>query len=558
MGRKDSKGVSTIREEEDETDGTTKDDGKTIGTMVEMSSVFLQLHKPDKKNKNASPRPRTPERSPRSTPGQRKAVSTIIPPTFDLGSTTELNAKGSKDDSELEIPRCLSLDSMLPFTSIQSGRGGSSPVVDSIGESQTKNDVATSFPKALETSESEQSDVADVDETTQLGPEMAEKSNRLSVSSEISCPEGDSDTGSCDISHEILTHIELVEALDGFCKQPVDDSKHFKRMSRDEGFPDLPPPKRSPPPVPSNVSQSTNIDSPRFKSPSRSPPVPNTSRTYPRGEIQQHSVDDQQKINTFPKSTFDRKVIREDSAEKETAAELNQQMHVWSSSDDESEPEWLQSSSNRVAHPKKETPPAIVIDKVEKSSIGEDVRLALDDGDKSTESFEIEIDLRNGDCPKDDEDCSNNIYWVAEPHEVDAEMYLDKGSYVKVIEKASTGWWLVQSQEGLRGWTPSRYLSAASQVPGKHEFSEPWKEEQRKEEDNEELEEQSPHMSCQVIEDYEGDPDNQEIDLQEGEILQILHKSDNGWWCVRNEQGEMGWAPSNFLEEFEEDIEYSR
>lgn len=552
MGKKISR--DTIPEEEDENDGATKDDGKTIGTMVEMSSVFLQLHKPDKKIGNASPRPRTPERSPRPT-AQHKAVSTIIPPTFDHGSTTQVNETGSKDDLKLEIPRCLSLDSMLPFTSTQSARGDCTPAVDSIGKSQTKNDVATSFPKALEITESEQSEVDD-DETTGPGLEMAEKSNKLSVSSEMSCP--DSDTGSCDISHENLTRIELVEALDGFCKQPVDDSKHFKKISLDEGFPDLKPPTRSPPPVPTNVPQSNGIDSPRAKSPSRSPPVPNINRTYPRSEMQQPSEGDQQKINTFPTSSLDRKIIREDSSETETAAELNQQMQVWSSSD-ESEPEWIQLSSDRVLHPKTKTPPAIVIDKVEKSSIEEeDVCLALDYGDASTESFEIEIDLRSGVRPTDEEDSSSDIYCVAEPHEVDAEMYLDKDSYVKVIEKASTGWSLVQNEEGLRGWTPSRYLRAATQVHGKYVFSEPWKEEQRKEEDNEEIEEESPRMTCRVVEDYEGDPDNQEIDLQEGEILEILHKSESGWWCVKNEEGEVGWAPSNFLEEFEEDMEYSR
>lgn len=555
MGKKISK--DTIPEEEDENDGATKDDGRTIGTMVEMSSVFLQLHKSDKKIGNTSPRPRTPERSPRPTLEQRKAVSTIIPPTFDHGSTTQLSETGSKDDLHFKIPRCSSLDSMLPLTSTQSARGGSTPAVDSIGKSQTENDVATSFPEALEITESEQSEVDD-GETTEPGLEMAEKSNKLSVSSEMSCPEGDSDTGSCDISHENLTHIELVEALDGFCKQPCDSSKHFKKISYDEGFPDLKPPTRSPPPVPANVPQSNGVDLPRAKSPSRSPPVPNINRTYPRSEMQQPSEDDQQKINTFPKSSFDRKIIREDSSETETAAELNHQMQVWSSSD-ESEPEWIQLSSDRVLHPKTKTPPAIVIDKVETSSVGEeDVRLVLDDGDASTESFEIEIDLRNGVRPTDEEDSFNDIYCVAEPHEVDAEMYLDKDSYVKVIEKASTGWWLVQSEEGLRGWTPSRYLCAVNQVREKHVFSEPWKEEQRKEEDKEDLEEESPHLTCRVVEDYEGDPDNEEIDLEEGEMLEVLHKSESGWWCVRNEEGEVGWAPSNFLEEFEEDMECSR
>ena len=67
-------------------------------------------------------------------------------------------------------------------------------------------------------------------------------------------------------------------------------------------------------------------------------------------------------------------------------------------------------------------------------------------------------------------------------------------------------------------------------------------------------------MSCRAVDDYKADHDSQEIDLQSGEYLRILQKNENGWWCVRNEEGEIGWAPSNYLEEFndDEDIEFSR
>lgn len=60
-------------------------------------------------------------------------------------------------------------------------------------------------------------------------------------------------------------------------------------------------------------------------------------------------------------------------------------------------------------------------------------------------------------------------------------------------------------------------------------------------------------MSCRVIEDYKGDPYNQEIDLRKGEFAHILHKSESGWWCVQDEDGEIGWAPSNYLEVFEDE-----
>jgi len=299
------------------------------------------------------------------------------------------------------------------------------------------------------------------------------------------------------------------------------------------------------------------VDSPKAKSPSRSSPVPNGSMTFPRSKMQQSLDEEQQKIHTIPQTSSDRKIIRQGSREKETAYELNEEVMVWSSSD-ESDPE-LSLSFKRVLYPKTGTSPAIVVDETEEHSIEEgEFRLALDDGVASTESFEIEVNLQNSVDPSDEEGYFTDIYCVKKPHEVDSEMYLAKDSQVQVLEKASTGWWLVQSEEGVRGWTCSSHLCPAPQVNGKHEYSELEEDEDDKEEP-EDLEERSQQMSCRVIEDYSGDPDNQEMELQENEIIRVLHASESGWWFVQNEEGEVGWAPSNYLEVFEdEDVEFSR
>lgn len=558
IGKRESKtsASDTIKEEEDEIDSdprkTSADEGKTVGTMVEMSSVFLQLHKPDKKAANTSPRPRTPERSSPRPGLQRRAISTVI-------VSTNASAVGANEDSkdDLEIPRSRSLDSIVANNSKQKNNSGSTAPVSFKWIPETKNGVSTSLPDVYE----EKSEAED-DTTSQPNPELPDISTKLpalsdashSVNMEGSENESDSDSGSCDISH-------------GFCEQPYDTSTHFQRNSFDENSSKATLPKRSPP-LPPSDSQRSMLDSPRVKSPTRSPPSPSSNKTYPTMNMKQSSNEEQRErisIQTFPRSVSDRKIVRQDSIEKETATELNEQIQFWCSSD-ESEPEWIQTSSDRVVHPQTEKSPAIVIDETEKRPVEEgEICLPLDDGVASTESFEIEINLQNGVEQLEQNNYSSDVHRVRVGHEVDSEMYLAKDSFVKVMEKASTGWWFVQSEEGVRGWTRSCYIDPIPQVRGKSKQTELNEEEKENEEededpdeedDDEEHQESDGSMSCRVIEDYTGDPDNQEIDLLEDEVLKILHKTDSGWWCVQTSDGEVGWAPSTFLEVLEdEDVE---
>lgn len=641
MGKKESKEESskTSPQAKVEIDGASgarkesKDESKTIDTMVEIGSVLLQLNKPDKKSSN--PRPRTPETLPRSqrdsdavkksprpslerraasalvtgtfdlgstggnhgsskddsellrlhkpdqtssyprprTPQtlprsqkdsdvvtksprptlQRRAVSALVTPTFDLGST-DGNQESSKDDSKLENSRSASrsMESVLPIKVSQNLFA-----LESKWRPETKNVLSSSLPRLHEIPEPNEDE-----RTTQPDPGSPKIPNRLSPSSENSCPEdmessatlengADSDTGSCDVSHGCMNSTsvaELTEYLDGFCKQPVGTSKHYKKISLDEDSPRIKAPKRSPP-VPSNQTQNPAIDSPRSKAPSRSPPVPNSSGTFPRDKIQQ-SEDELQKIHTIPKTSFDRKIIRQDPFEKETALQLNGEIQFWSSSD-ESDTELAQLSSNRVLHPTSRTPPP------EDQSITEG-HIVI----SSTQSFEFEVNPPKSVKPPGEDGYYTDIYCTSKSHEVDAEMFLAKGDFVKVLERASTGFWLVQNEEGVRGWTCSSHLYPAPQVNGNVDCpaseEEDEEEEDEEEEEENEDEESSPQMPCRVIENYKGDPYNQEIDLHEDQIVHILHKSESGWWCVQNEEGEIGWAPSNYLEMFDdEDIEYA-
>ena len=49
-----------------------------------------------------------------------------------------------------------------------------------------------------------------------------------------------------------------------------------------------------------------------------------------------------------------------------------------------------------------------------------------------------------------------------------------------------------------------------------------------------------------AINDYNAAVDD-ELDLKKGQLYTILQKSESGWWYARNENGEEGWIPSNYL-----------
>lgn len=514
---KKTKARVTIKDPHDQDSDNDVGEKKSINTMVEMSSMFLQAQKREETLSNGSPKVKS---SPR--PGlQRKAISALITSSFDK-ETTAGDSQGSKDDSALQMERAQSLDSMLRK-------------VSQAQSEDDKNVPHTSLPDVRE----RQNDEEDNSNENPLSSEKSDlvEKNGSDLKNES---ERDSDSGSCDISHTTFSHIEVVEAFDGFCKQPVDESTHFRKTSSNEGSPKVAPPRRNPP-TPRDRTNSANM-----KSPSKRSTLPNGN---PRNVGDNMKGDELQRNNTFPPSGVARKVIRQDSLEEETDKDLNQQMRVLNSSDDDSEPEWAKSSLDKHTHPKLQSLPSIVIDKTEKrpSGDGNELTVPLDDGVASTESFEIEINISN-DMQSSGKEYCPVIYYVEKAHEVDSDMFLNKGSFVKVLEKAENGWWFVQGEDGTRGWTRSSFLglqrTAVEDEAGGDSRSDD--EEDNKERPNEE-------QSCRVLEDYEADPNNQEIDLQMDEIVRILYKADSGWWCVRNTQGEIGWAPSNFLEEIEKE-----
>ncbi|XP_071388668.1 neutrophil cytosol factor 1 [Centroberyx affinis] len=108
------------------------------------------------------------------------------------------------------------------------------------------------------------------------------------------------------------------------------------------------------------------------------------------------------------------------------------------------------------------------------------------------------------------------------------EINLHTGDLVEIVEKNSNGWWFCQC-ESKRGWVPASYLEPLDGP--------------------EEAEEADPN--------YEGDlhvtvrafkaEQEDEISLELGETIEVIHKLLDGWWVVRKGE-QTGHFPSMFLQ----------
>ncbi|XP_054445224.1 neutrophil cytosol factor 1 [Pteronotus mesoamericanus] len=115
-----------------------------------------------------------------------------------------------------------------------------------------------------------------------------------------------------------------------------------------------------------------------------------------------------------------------------------------------------------------------------------------------------------------------------------SEMSLAAGDVVDVVEKGESGWWFCQMKT-KRGWVPASYLEPLDS-PDEAEDPEP---------------------------NYEGEPYvaikaytallEDEVSLQEGETIEVIHKLLDGWWVIR--KGDVtGYFPSMYLQKAGQDI----
>ncbi|OCT61756.1 hypothetical protein XELAEV_18047785mg [Xenopus laevis] len=101
-----------------------------------------------------------------------------------------------------------------------------------------------------------------------------------------------------------------------------------------------------------------------------------------------------------------------------------------------------------------------------------------------------------------------------------------------VLVKESTGWWLVENEDRQIAWFPAPYLKA-----------------HRNTEDvcgNQECQDQG--TFCVVLKAYEAQ-NSDEMPVSIGVIVEVLEKSDNGWWLIRYNK-RSGYIPSIYLKPY--------
>ncbi|KAL4660566.1 neutrophil cytosol factor 1 [Arapaima gigas] len=107
------------------------------------------------------------------------------------------------------------------------------------------------------------------------------------------------------------------------------------------------------------------------------------------------------------------------------------------------------------------------------------------------------------------------------------EIDLSAGDMVEIVEKNPNGWWFCQC-DSRRGWVPASYLEP---LEGPDEAEEP-----------------EPNYEGELYETIKAYTAVQEdeLTLESGEVIEVIHKLLDGWWVVRNGE-QTGYFPSMFL-----------
>ncbi|KAL4601510.1 NADPH oxidase organizer 1-like, partial [Arapaima gigas] len=104
---------------------------------------------------------------------------------------------------------------------------------------------------------------------------------------------------------------------------------------------------------------------------------------------------------------------------------------------------------------------------------------------------------------------------------------------VDVLIKDKAGWWLVENDEKHLAWFPAPFLERC--------------EEDDEDEDNENESASQGALHC-VVRNYQSSKDD-ELSVNIGAKVQVLQKSDNGWWLVRH-NSKAGYVPFMYLQPY--------
>ncbi|XP_070712220.1 neutrophil cytosol factor 1 isoform X2 [Pempheris klunzingeri] len=149
---------------------------------------------------------------------------------------------------------------------------------------------------------------------------------------------------------------------------------------------------------------------------------------------------------------------------------------------------------------------------------------------KRNETFVVSRDLARGNASEISGPIILDSYRVIADFEKTSkhEINLHTGDLVEIVEKNQNGWWFCQG-ESKRGWAPASYLEPLDGP--------------------EEADEVGPNYEGELhvtIKAYKAEQED-EISLDLGETIEVIHKLLDGWWVVRKGE-ETGHFPSMFLQ----------
>uniref|UniRef100_A0A3P9PC13 SH3 and PX domain-containing protein 2A n=1 Tax=Poecilia reticulata TaxID=8081 RepID=A0A3P9PC13_POERE len=136
-----------------------------------------------------------------------------------------------------------------------------------------------------------------------------------------------------------------------------------------------------------------------------------------------------------------------------------------------------------------------------------------------------------------------------------AEISLQAGELVDVIEKSESGWWFVSTAEE-QGWVPATYLNSHNGTRDDLELGA-----------SKRLDRRwtlggilavfchSPFITEEkyiTVQPYSSEGKD-EIAFEKGVIVEVIQKNLEGWWFIRYQDKE-GWAPASYLKKMKDDL----
>ncbi|XP_029608557.1 SH3 and PX domain-containing protein 2A isoform X1 [Salmo trutta] len=145
-----------------------------------------------------------------------------------------------------------------------------------------------------------------------------------------------------------------------------------------------------------------------------------------------------------------------------------------------------------------------------------------------------------------------------------AEISLQAGELVDVIDKSESGWWFVSTAEE-QGWVPATYLNTHSNTRDDLELgaSKSGEVTKRRKARLKRLDrrwtlggmvsrQQSREEKYMTVQPYTSEGKD-EIAFEKGVIVEVIEKNLEGWWFIRYQDKE-GWAPASYLKKVKEDF----